>query len=361
MTIRCLPPEYKLNILALERSLGLKYLTNSYKLYWFCAILDEIEGQNVEIPFRTIIDRMVAKCWYSVLKYKLNFGQQDMLHRIVYYLYSHYNLKAEAPESEILKFLDALNDDNYNNAIRELTRYVPYRFISSFYYSELRGKTDAQKNKIIKLLNLNDNNCIYKIDISKPAIIVNPTWFEYLYANLAIVQGWYKFKLINYLQRRNPNVPAVINKIEPPKKRDLIKANKFWKSIISKMEIKDIYTGKAIDQTDMSLDHFIPWSFVLHDKLWNLCPVSRITNSQKGDCLPRLDIYLDSFLSIQFKAFSLLEAINRNRFLIEDYIELGIKIDSSGQANKDHFKEVMVITLEPLHRIALNQGFELWR
>jgi hypothetical protein len=34
--------------------------------------------------------------------------------------------------------------------------------------------------------------------------------------------------------------------------------------------ISDIYTGLPVNESYMSLDHFIPWSFVLHDRLWNL-------------------------------------------------------------------------------------------
>jgi HNH endonuclease len=44
-------------------------------------------------------------------------------------------------------------------------------------------------------------------------------------------------------------------------------------------------SGAPLDDA-FSIDHFLPWSFVAHDLLWNLTPVFGTTNSKKGDALP---------------------------------------------------------------------------
>ena len=31
--------------------------------------------------------------------------------------------------------------------------------------------------------------------------------------------GWIQFNMVSYLQRRNPNVPGIINKLQPPQER----------------------------------------------------------------------------------------------------------------------------------------------
>ena len=51
-------------------------------------------------------------------------------------------------------------------------------------------------------------------------------------------------------------------------------------------------------QGSYSLDHFLPWKFVLHDQLWNPIPVSRSANSSKSDSLPSLR-YLEPFVETQ--------------------------------------------------------------
>ena len=47
-----------------------------------------------------------------------------------------------------------------------------------------------------------------------------------------------------------------------------------------------IYSGRLLDAARFHMDHFIPWTFVCHDALWNLVPVSPETNLFKGDRLP---------------------------------------------------------------------------
>ena len=53
----------------------------------------------------------------------------------------------------------------------------------------------------------------------------------------------------------------------------------------------------------LSLDHFIPWSFVLHDQMWNLVLTFKNINSKKSDNLLDYDTYIDKFRNIQYEAF----------------------------------------------------------
>ncbi|PKL18228.1 MAG: hypothetical protein CVV49_07170 [Spirochaetae bacterium HGW-Spirochaetae-5] len=389
-----LPKQPDLNIPALERSLDLSSLTNSYKLYWFAALLDEINRCSAEISFRRMIILMISKCWYSVLKFRLNFGSLDMLHRLVHYIHEKYNLTAEITETELLKFLENIEDFEFEKALINFTKYVPYRFLSPFYEDKLRGIHDHLKNSIIEELSCKDDRAVYRIRSSDSKIEINYNWFEYLYCNTAIVTGWHRYRLVEFLQRRNPNVPSVIDKIEAPQKRNLSEARNFWKKIITAIQspppgdlgcrgysgsesagaIKDIYTGQRIESSDMSLDHFIPWSFVLHDQLWNLAPVSKRVNSSKSDLLPDLDKHLESFIDLQFMAYitAIESGIKSNA--LEDYYILGAGNNTStpvpppgdrgysqGIIRESDFKGILRNTITPLHRIAQNQGFGLWR
>ena len=35
-------------------------------------------------------------------------------------------------------------------------------------------------------------------------------------------------------------------------------------------EIRDVFTGQPVKKKKYDIDHFIPWSFVMNDELWNL-------------------------------------------------------------------------------------------
>jgi hypothetical protein len=247
MLFHPLPKQPDLNIPALERSLDLSNLTNSYKLYWFSALLDEINSCSAGISFKSMTAAMISKCWYTVLKYRLSLGSMDMLHRLVYYLHEKYNLSPEINEKDLKEFLLNLNDGMFDKGINELCRYVPYRLLSPFYTNELRGKSDTIKNRVIEELSCRDDSAIYRIRSSEAKIEINYNWFEYFYCNMSIVTGWYRYKLVEYLQRRNPNTPSVIDKIYPPLQRDLVEAKNFWKTIITAIQSPPILQPKGCD------------------------------------------------------------------------------------------------------------------
>lgn len=199
MLLHPLPKQPHLNIPALERSLELSSLTNSYKLYWFAALLDEINRCSAEITLRRMVILMISKCWYSVLKFRLNFGSLDMLHRLVHDINEKYNFTAEITETELVKFLENIKDPGFEKALNDFTRYVPYRFLSPFYDDKLRGINDHFKNSIIEELSCKDDTAIYRIRTSDSKIEINYNWFEYLYCNTAIVTGWHRYRLVEFL------------------------------------------------------------------------------------------------------------------------------------------------------------------
>jgi len=72
------------------KSLHVEYLsasfdnvTNSYKFYWFLAILDHVRNKQTRIiPVRQLTAQMVANVWYPTNYFRLSFGKQDRLGQI---------------------------------------------------------------------------------------------------------------------------------------------------------------------------------------------------------------------------------------------------------------------------------------
>ena len=52
----------------------------------------------------------------------------------------------------------------------------------------------------------------------------------------------------------------------------------------------DFYTGKVLEENDISVDHVIPWSFMYSDDIWNLVLTSRSNNSSKSNSVPSKEI-----------------------------------------------------------------------
>jgi len=55
-----------------------------------------------------------------------------------------------------------------------------------------------------------------------------------------------------------------------------------------------------------AIDHFIPWSFVTHDLIWNLIPASRAANSSKSDSLPSFTHYLDLHIDAHYDSLQII-------------------------------------------------------
>ncbi|MEW9095241.1 MAG: HNH endonuclease domain-containing protein [Clostridiaceae bacterium] len=365
---RILPDSNKVDSKTFSRLLDEERVVASYKMYWLLGILEEASLGNTEIEFHRLIARMIVGAWYPSMQYKLSFGMFDNLKTPINYVSVKYKFAPNCNEGELLKFLCETEDNELKKMMRDLTLQVPYRLLSPFFSEELRGKKDSSKNKLITDLSLNSDNCLYKIvKGEKDRIVLNKGWADYLNENYRVIKSWIYYKLVCFLQKRNPNVPAIAFKLEAPKSRNLTTATKLWKEIIVAKNIKDIYTGEAFIERNyanygvLSIDHFIPWSFVLHDEMWNLVPTFKNINSSKSDKLLNYHKYIDSFCDMQYEAVTYISEKGKEKAL-ESYIDV-LKIESFHEylkyKTKEAFNKKLKQCISPLYQIAENQGFQV--
>ena len=133
-------------------------------------------------------------------------------------------------------------------------------------------------------------------------MVLHPTWTAYLRQHLTIVRGWICWNWTQYMQSRNPNIPAIPVKLFPPDRRASLETQwKFWKIAMRSGEWRCLYSHLPLEPESMALDHFLPWSFVAHDRLWNLLPVSGSANSSKSDSIPHVS-YVTGLCNLQARA-----------------------------------------------------------
>ncbi len=212
-------------------------LSSSYKIFWFFGIYEEIIKGNKYISFRKLVCRMIVGAWYPVTQYKLSLGIQDRLYDLVILIHEKYNIPCEINKNKLLELIENIEDIEVEKRIKTLHDYVPYRLLTPFFTRELAivkedfKKNGIKRNKFIAELTNLDERAIYKIDVNIKSIEINDSWYKYISANQAIIYGWMHYNLVGYLQKRNPNVPAIPFKIAAPGKRDLSKATKLWTEI----------------------------------------------------------------------------------------------------------------------------------
>jgi len=165
--------------------------------------------------------------------------------------------------------------------------------------------------------------------------------------------------LVGYLQKNNPNVPNIPNKLIEPSQRDLKRAREFWGIAFGKLEqVQCVDSGLEMKKEQFSLDHFLPWRFVAHDLLWNIIPTPKGINSSKSDNLPDVEKYFDSFSKLQHQAVQVVAASEKPN-LLEDHILL-MKSSSArelGNISLRNFQDVLRDTIAPQIQIAANMGF----
>lgn len=347
--------------------------TTSYKLYWLYAIIEEVIHGNAEISFQRLVSRMVSLAWYPISEYHLDFGFYDQLGMIIHSISRMKIIQNNELPERILDIVEGIEEKEVNAKMETLYLNVPYRLLSAFLAEAYPSKKmEEWKEKDVIEFSQKSENCFYSIhkEGGQRSIRIRQSWYQYIYDNQLIMKDWIKYHIILYLQGKNPNVPAIPLKIEPQREdRSLSKQWKFWDIVRDAYELRDFYVGDILVETNVrknkpSLDHFIPWKFVMHNELWNLIPVAQGVNSSKSDTLPNLDKHLEHFCRVQYKAFDTVRQSGKMNKLLEDYhnIHIILRQDSNGiyeKVEEETFCKALSDTIIPLHQIALNQGYSV--
>ncbi|WP_288087365.1 HNH endonuclease domain-containing protein [Roseiflexus sp.] len=344
-------------------------VTNSYKFYWFLSILEKIKDeQRRTLPILDLLAHMLAMVWYPTNYFRLSFGKQDRLGGIAVLLGKRAGLPMNAAADLIAEAVlrHVSSDDDLGKSILNLARYVPYRFLRPFFAQDLRGIRDTEVNSRIMGLAFSVfhdpvSPCLYRfVKLQQLCIEIQPLWFDYLQQNLSILRGFCLWHLVQYLQKNNPNVPNIAGKLFEPQERDLRQAREFWNIVLEqKGWLECIYSGSELERGQFTLDHFIPWSFVTHDALWNIVPASRSANSSKSDNLPKIEHYFDAFSSAQFEAVKIVSERRSFARLLEDHVLL-FKVASQDDfllMDPESFRKTLFNSIAPQIQIARNMGF----
>ncbi len=309
---------------------------------------------------------MVARSWYPLIFFRLSFGKQDQLGIMVDQLSQVSGLDIHSSPDEILKTAKSYltKRQGVGLHIAQLATFVPYRFLSPFFSHLLRGLEDWKVNRSIRQLAeemfTSPSPCLYRFHGSPlQSIEIHPEWYEYLQQHLSILTDFCLWHLLNYLQKNNPNIPNLATKLFAPVQRDLRLAREFWNLVIQeKGQLHCIYSNQPIHRGAFSIDHFLPWRFVVHDALWNLAPTPRAVNSAKSDCLPDLS-YFERFARLHHEAVQIISKTRRGDRLLEDYLllfRLG-QISDLTAISYSTFYEKLSAEILPQVQIAANMGF----
>lgn len=366
--------------------------TQSYKFYWFEAILNLTLSTNEDLTFNEIINEMICEAWHTVTHYHLRLGPNvngsavNFLEHAINML----NLKnkdlSQNPSKEELKNAIMLSEKELKRDKTRLSDYVPYKLLYPFF--DIDGLKEGleyikkeQRSRLIKYMTklTNDDNIFYIIVDGvglQKKVRLNPYWRKFLIDNFSLIQSWIQYNKVQFLQDRNPGVPGIIYKIYPENEelRKLDQVRSLWKATIqiTGEPIKEIYTGNDIELDILSIDHFIPRSYISNDELWNLIPMTKSLNSSKNNRLPLWDDFFKPFAKYQFYLYDLIfskDNVQKLAVLI-DYFEKCKKNNINAiwaleklyipGNSENQFIKILEHNLKPIYEAAQLQGYDIW-
>ncbi|MCD7892289.1 MAG: HNH endonuclease [Erysipelotrichaceae bacterium] len=229
-------------------SIGMDIIAKYYlKYYWNQTIFfDLVQGSNLK---KTPV----------ILQYT-----KTLISQYYDYISVHKPIRYERVESELQSYLKNELDECLNKIAKGLCKDVAWRFtfIDGVY-----------------------NDDIYRFDKEKKIIIIegeNLKTLRYNYEDL--------FDLIDYrwgliLETFN-NSPRINKKIKIIDGQDIKRTNlnRFRKYLdLQNPNHVCFICGQEIDDSEISIDHVIPWSYLYSDDIWNLVYVHKSCNSSKSN------------------------------------------------------------------------------
>ena len=353
-----------------------------YKFYWLEAIVQLISQGISRTTFDAVINEMICNAWYSVREFHIHLsgmmadGQvRDGLERAVLTLSELSELPANASKVEIRNAIRD-HEKDLKSAKEQLTNMVPYRALAGFF---TRASSPAEWNSVrrmvsyIQMVNQSVVALPYTLGESsklKKEIYFNPSWMEMIQDHTVSILGWIQYEKVKWLQNNNPEVPGLVYKLAPmdEKTRKLNNVRKLWEGVldVSEVEVKDVFTDQAILPRQYDVDHFIPWSFVMNDELWNLMPMDSSLNSSKSNKLPRWDPFFKRFAENQYLLYGFIHEKAGIHKLFEACYKDNLHSIWAGQElyrrgnTREEFYNILQKNMQPVYDSARRQGYEIW-
>ena len=351
-----------------------------YKFYWLEAIVKLIAENVRETTFDAIIDEMISNAWYSVREFHVHLSGiqsdgdvRDGLERAIMLLTELSDLPANASKVEIKNEIRKHNDA-LKKYKEQLTNMVPYRALAGFFAKSgdvVDWGSTVRMTKYIKKFSEEKILLPYTFGESsklKKQVYFNSEWIDMIQDNAVSILGWIQYEKVKWLQNNNPEVPGLVYKLAPldEKMRKLGKVRKLWNGVLELTEIRDVFKDEPIVFKEYDVDHFVPWSFVMNDELWNLMPMDSSLNSIKSNKLPHWDPFFERFASNQFVMYELISQKPGLHKLFEACYRDNLHSIWAGQElyrpgnSRIQFYNLLQKNMRPVYDSARRQGYEVW-
>ena len=240
----------------------------TYKFGLVKSILDNLfnceeDDASLFISYENLFGKFAENYWNLVTKYHLKQMLPDAKSEYSKIEQIFMSLIQEEPSFANIPFI----------SIPEAKRKAIIKQVSN----------DCRKN-VIGALHRDFQNCLYAFDLKGEGIFLNAHAFNFMLKYKIEIEKLNYYAWAKFLEKINDEsvVTKLLDKLElaTPQRDDL---SVFRQVLYKEFEqCNCFYCGKKLNE--IHVDHFIPWSFVKEDKLWNFvlaCPTCNIRKSNK--------------------------------------------------------------------------------
>lgn len=247
---------------------------NTYKFGLIKSILDSVFGAEIKndlifISYETLFTKFAANYWNLIVKYNLKQMRRDGKSEISKIEQIFYNKLKGEPFAEILEF-DSLSAKTQKEIVSSV-------IISC-------------KQYVLGALFEDTEGYIYEFKKSGDGIYISNAAHKFMMRYKAELEKLNYFAWAKFLEQINADnvLCRLLDKLElsTPRRSDL----SLFRRILEKEfeENTCFYCGNKL-KSIVHVDHFIPWSFVKEDVLWNFVLACPECNTRKNNRIPNYE------------------------------------------------------------------------
>lgn len=252
----------------------------SYKYGFINSLVENIFNldDNNLLDYEYLFDKFTNVYWNICVKFNLRQGDRGVSN------------KENKTSIEIIfdKYIE-----NYN-----LAQQMSYDSIPEKIKSELvREITTKCKKYVIGAIYGDTNGNLFSFDLLKEELRLNSNVVEFIKKYKNIISRLNFYEWIKYLEKINSQKENILlTNLDYISKRSNL--NHYRNILLNDFNIKTcFYCEKALSNDEkIEVDHFIPWTFVRDDKLWNLVISCRKCNNSKRDKIVA-DKYIEKIIA----------------------------------------------------------------
>ncbi len=340
---------------------SLRDKTQCYKILMLRALLEALASrEGTFVGYAEIATRMAEAAFWPTRLYRLRIGLDDRLSSALAEV-GDVDVKA-SPDRLRSELMARLPDQRREGFLF----YAPQRLLRPWFDAAgdpaWQAARDPDRHIRERSAALRDRLRLpFGQDEARGGVDVLPEWRRYLLDNIAIVRGWLDLQWIGWLQLRNPGVAVPLEKTAPPGvRRSIARQHRIFAAALADRDAFPkggpcIYTGRALGPEPASLDHFVPWTYVAHDAIWNLVPVRREVNSSKGDSFPDRR-FVAAIAAFHVGVIAHLHRGRRDVQGLEEYA-LGLRLGGVAMRDPAAVSSAYATVMEPMFAVGRSMGF----